>query len=243
MTALIVLATLLLSSPKRAVSVSGQVFVVTQGGENVKLGLVSLHFIPEHEARKALPALIDAETRRWWSLSGTLAKTTIDLDLANVDLLAATSAEQRYSEESASSSGHGPNPALESARKRVRSKQSDIDTYRSRENQLRTELEQVAAGMTFVRQVPDGLKTAKSDADGRFTTKLPRGTYLVAATADRLVGTHRELYAWSFWVKVTPKSSDDQLFLSNDNLFSSGCSDCAVPPYEKSDPPSESTER
>ncbi len=56
----------------------------------------------------------------------------------------------------------------------------------------------------------------KTDADGKFTLKLPKGNYLVYALAQRTIYKETEHYSWKVPIALT--KDKEQLFLSNDNL-------------------------
>ena len=74
--------------------------------------------------------------------------------------------------------------------------------------------------------LPRGISTATTDADGKFTLKLPKpGKYALTASAERRILDETEVYRWLIWVR----DSDKTITLSNDNLIESGSLDSVIP--------------
>ena len=48
----------------------------------------------------------------------------------------------------------------------------------------------------YFSDLPEPLQTTKTDADGKFSFKVPSGSYVVAAFSNRKVGKETELYYW-----------------------------------------------
>ncbi len=64
--------------------------------------------------------------------------------------------------------------------------------------------------------------SALTDADGKFSMKVPRnGKYIVAARARRSVGEEEEKYAWLFDFSMDG-APDKTIMLSNNNLTTTG---------------------
>ena len=68
------------------------------------------------------------------------------------------------------------------------------------------------------KELPRPLQTTKTDADGKFSFKVPKGSYVLAALSERMGGGEREYYGWLVRAKVT---GDTTIMLANDNLSSS----------------------
>ncbi|HEY8560210.1 MAG TPA: hypothetical protein VIL74_07525 [Pyrinomonadaceae bacterium] len=60
--------------------------------------------------------------------------------------------------------------------------------------------------------------SVKTDADGKFSIKIPRGEYIIQAASSRKIFDDTEFYKWNLPVKLT--EAKHQIFLSNDNLTS-----------------------
>lgn len=67
--------------------------------------------------------------------------------------------------------------------------------------------------------IPEGSAKAVTDADGKFTIKLPAsGKYALAARAERRVYDKTERYYWIVWVEAGGRGSK-QVMLTNQNML------------------------
>jgi hypothetical protein len=66
--------------------------------------------------------------------------------------------------------------------------------------------------------LPEGNIKSVTDADGKFSMKLPRGKYVLVASAQRRVFSSTEDYHWLVWVDATG-SEPKQITLSNQNML------------------------
>ena len=65
---------------------------------------------------------------------------------------------------------------------------------------------------------PQGITTTITDAEGKFTLKLPKpGRYALAARAERSVINKTEEYYWLVWINAD-ENTQKTIILSNDNL-------------------------
>ena len=80
----------------------------------------------------------------------------------------------------------------------------------------------------YFTQLPHGVATATTDADGKFTLKLPKaGRYVFAARAERKVVDKTEKYYWLVWASVYGNESKT-VTLSNNNLADSDSPDSLI---------------
>lgn len=77
----------------------------------------------------------------------------------------------------------------------------------------------------YFGDLPEALQMTKTDADGKFSFKVPSGSYVLAAFSSRKVGKETELYYWM--VKVAA-DADKKVILGNDNLCSSRSADSVI---------------
>ena len=200
----------------RPATLTGQVFIVTQGRQNVVLGLVEVRAIPEKslkgldEKLKALLAEFDAastSTRSCRDLFGRLG----GLQQANAGggKEAATLYEQIKS------------ACLEGGKELA-------------ETQFGRTLDRFgkfSTGEVFLDALPVATDAvvAKTDADGRYAFNLRRGElYAIAARAERKVpGQDKpEQYFWLLWVRMDGEKKE--LLLSNDNQMDENPTDAVV---------------
>jgi hypothetical protein len=205
---------------------SGEMFIATKGGENVKLGLVEVRAIPEevmkaHIGRKrtaaqqalasvrsdyerALNARTEAEsTVRAIEQSDTVKKNLdawLYLDLQNPGGVVTDWGDAT--------------PALknwQAARVRLKKANNDWSPWSDRTSRW-TSVEY------YLSDLPAGEQVAKTDADGRFSMRLDRNKrYALAAKSSRQIGDETETYRWLTWVSLDGKASG-RIMLSNDNL-------------------------
>jgi hypothetical protein len=221
------------SSRIQADLIKGQIFIVTKGRENVRLGLVSVqafsdstilsHIASRRAAadtlRKAIQPQLDASLAR---ARQRLEVATQGLRKANAN---AGAAETRMID------AHGDNvdPAIEALNAAREAIEPAQDLVAQRERELRAEAAAAPArfdgmnssldsGEFYLEGLPRPLTETKTDANGEFVIEIPSDRLVVlAAFAQRQVFDHTESYAWLIRVPVGT-SRGDKLLLSNDNL-------------------------
>ncbi len=259
--------------------VSGQVFIVTQGRDNVRLGLVSVQLLRASEVQSHVKLLrtrfdslravakmrneesiqaaadqLQANLGRLDSLKSLLRPklALVERQLLNARYVAATlreqsvTADKRYAD--AHMKGIMNNPSFrvgdEPAEKELRERDSiqekalvaeeDAKRLEAQATELRRKLSQSAeapvpelataeplTSAEVFRELPKPLATSQTDADGRFSIKLPgNGSYALAAQAERLLPSGSEKY---FWLVRLPESAKKgtPVLLSNTLLTSS----------------------
>jgi hypothetical protein len=186
--------------------IRGQVFIVTKGGENVKLGLVTValyseSMIGQHIEKRNEDARLEAEAAEFELVTARerLATAKILLDEAIKKVARkegnATLSIQHHDE--------------------VERLQSVIRFQESRLREFNT------AELYFVA-MPRPLATAETDADGDFKILIPRrGKYILAARADRHVSNDVEIYHWLVRVPENARRGT-KLLLSNTTMTNSG---------------------
>lgn len=195
--------------------VSGQVFIVTKGAENYKLGLVAVRAF----RRDAIEPIMAARQK--------------EADLASTKLLPAIRQIERVLAENPVDKAE-----MERLRQKVRNAEDsgeDINRFgelhkqeeealRSRQElaRLTAELDSKASGRFFFAMLPGGpIASAKTDADGRFHMTIPgAGDVVLAAEGTRTVGDDTERYYWLVPIQCPKSGTALEIFLSNDNLTS-----------------------
>jgi len=91
-------------------------------------------------------------------------------------------------------------------------------------NSLLDKYNYLNSGQIYLDNLPSSQSSAISDPDGKFTLKLKAGlSYVITAKGGR--ASPKEDYFWL--VKINLKGATD-FFLSNQNLLSTNCDECAV---------------
>ena len=179
----------------------GQIFVVTQGRENVKMGAVTVVVIPARERpKKATPSLHAYEQLAQQRRTGEAQNRATDQALDTFE-----------TEISASSSGVPHNTVLDlvtrSSLHRATLAKEHIEMLEKGDDQARALMDDLMASGPFA--------VAKTDADGRFVAKARPGDWILAQSSRKLFGGKDENYIWASQVP----EGDDPLIISNDSLL------------------------
>ncbi len=200
---------------------NGQVFVVTNGADNIKLGLVEVSVIPEQtmldyiEAKKLL---IDLEKN---SISSELDTRYFEyLNISN-------SLIQNMRENFLKFDDKG-NLDMKGFVIKYEETRINLDKKTSHIKDLTTAYRKIINPSPdyFYSDLPKSpIDKALTDADAKFSLKVPRnGKYVIAAHASRhLVGSIEEYY-WLIWVSLNGETSKS-IILSNNNLMTSDSPD------------------
>lgn len=205
----------------------GEVFIVTKGGENLKLGLVEVTLIPESEMNAAIE-------KKKGAIDSTLAQLKADYDKACADYLAAHQARER-AKQSYDKAQKDASDAIfsggydQAAKKRdywsseeMRLLRPDLESD-SKQSQAKWKLEHFPTGEFFFDGLPSGIAQKITNSNGEFAVDLPRkGRFALAARAARQVP--QEKYYWLIWVSLDGEQSKT-ILLSNHNLMNSDSSD------------------
>lgn len=229
------------------VTISGQVFIVTQGGENVKLGLVRVAIADSKTVEDYRKTISDG-------INSTLSTAKTGITQAMPDYQAAkdkydkllpdyTNAQNALqSALSANSvqyldtlgevlnvtSAQAANIVkLDKQRAGIGAKLAPLhDDLVSKERIVNDLISQQqgevgSSATSFIDSFPEEAST-KTDADGKFSLSVPAGsTYVIVAKASRSVGDDTEYYSWIVDVDLTTANDGLTEMLSNDNLVGS----------------------
>lgn len=178
----------------------GQVFVVTSGRQNVKMGLVAIHAVTEDELRRISEPVARAHAKAISQIWEANAR-----DDASVAALHALETELR-----SLASGLEPIPSVVRRVQATSEKRIEIEKARlARAGALEIEGNQLAERL-FGALPPAKTKT---DADGRFKVSARAGDWLFARSS-RKVATSEETYVWAARVP----STDGDILIANDSL-------------------------
>lgn len=218
---------------------TGSVFIVTRGGQNVKLGLVEVRAIPEQEilsfiqekqavAKKEQdelqPLVEEAEQQaqeaeeEYKEVDDQYKKMEAEADAAFRDFLGLWGTQLEQQKKVLDTARERAKAALE-----ARKAKTPAMTAKSRAlSKLKVEYSHWTSNTYYFDGLPVGLASTKTDADGAFSLRLRRGVkYALAAKARREVMDDTEAYYWLVW--VTLDGNQTKIFLSNDNLRSGAC--------------------
>ena len=231
--------------------VSGSVFIVTQGGENIKLGLVQLrvynHADIEVLAKPILDKYKGVLADRYQALNAELEAGSRIENQRNENQRRVKENSARlvqWAEERRKTIDGSSTEDMNRLISELNQKQAELEPLAAMEKQLNEEydaaLKRTQHALEAVKSVKDeclyeiyeklymnltAVTSVKSDADGKFRFKVSRhGDYVLAANATRRAGKDEEKYYWLLKLGEIQKS--EELLVSNDNLLtgSSGTS-------------------
>jgi hypothetical protein len=199
-----------------SLEVNGDVFIVTESGASIKLGLVEVRVIAGPELKSFLDlkqraAKVDIETLK----PGLLTRQNELISLKNeVDKLKGEM-ELVY-------------PAQERQVAKWRDALQRLESRKEEYYAYRTAYFRYSKGPYWTQGLPLPVQATKTDADGKFSFNLKPGRYALIATSTLKAVDNKEEYFWLIWIDVGRKYPK-RIFLNNDNLLESKSADCVVP--------------
>lgn len=222
------------SARVKSSNISGQVFIVTQGRENIKLALVEISAIPE----KDIIQYLDAKHRNGLEQQKVLMP---ELESAKKEYEAAQVERKIAHEISLEATGRYTNRGNTYAeQKKIDAEYSKVLEESNRTNHILVEKEKYYRKVKiifdmfdsaeyYLEALPTPIGISKTDVDGKFTLSLPPGKYAITAKSSRKVFAGSESYCWFVWVDT---SHNQSLILSNDNLLETKCKECVWRPLQ-----------
>jgi hypothetical protein len=233
------------SDQSNVAELSGQVFIVTQGAASVKMGLVIVTAIPEADInaflerkRAAIAPRLEAQQSAIQAAQDAIADTRKAIAAGQAAIVVADKAEQdamrRFRE--ATSGGrlrtmehpeYGAKEAAESDMylQEIKEQQESVSAGKRKLaaqladlSKLQADADYLTTSEYYFSDLPHGITSAKTNADGEFSMVLPAsGRVALAAHTSRRVFDSTEQYYWLVWASPNgaPKAS---VMLSNDNL-------------------------
>jgi hypothetical protein len=179
----------------------GEVFIVTRGGESIKLGLVEVGLYP---TQVLMPYLEEKKAGE----KSAAAQLDADIEAAYTD-----QQQKRNAFESVGQSeGYGSYAAGKAAQ--------ESQTAGIHLDALRETRRHFPSGSYYFQNLPGPTGSVETDADGKFEMMIPaKGEFAMVAQAQRNLGDEVERY---YWIVKIPKDQTGKIMLSNQNLSSSG---------------------
>ncbi|MCH2059277.1 MAG: hypothetical protein MK183_01495, partial [Verrucomicrobiales bacterium] len=179
--------------------VSGQAFIVTQGGENIKIGLLGIHLLDDEQFRFLSESVINRLSASGQAVVDHNAQVDLDREALKEGLEYLNSVKKFNPQVGAKLDGH-----IVEARQRLSGLGKD---------KTGPSFDDLVALLRAWLSAP----VTKTDADGRFTITLD-GPRWIIASSQRKVGNSSERYLWAFRHVPPGDGGHSQVFLSNDNL-------------------------
>jgi hypothetical protein len=186
-------------------TLNGQVFIATQGGDNVKLG--GVHVLLYSKAQMDLivnPRKLEA-IKQLTAINAELKKEYQEYETADAA--------------SANGDTINENGVYTDANQRKTKLMVSIA-------ELKRQQETFLSPDYYLTNLPPPFADVQTDADGKFTMTMPVGEYVLAAKAQRTVFIEEKHYCWL--VKFDMGSVTRSFQLSNENLTSGDSEDSLI---------------
>jgi len=197
--------------------IAGQVFVVTQAKENVKLALVTVGAIPQEEFDQYLNAKKNKKLGQQQLLLTKYEEAKSDLK----------SSDARYEWYNFLLKDLPSRSLTEKSRKHYKGIIKDlaaVEVAIAKDKAVIAEYEAFDKAEFLFEGLPTPKVISKTDADGKFTLNLPKGKYVITANSSRALLGSLETYHWL--VTVDTSNINQPIMLSNDNLLETRCNEC-----------------
>ena len=195
-------------------NITGEVFIVTQGGQNYKLGLVNVGLISEEKVKPHLDHKIIIANENVLPIYKSY-KQMID-SLTSLDILEEELERKKRLLEIQDKN----NELLSVLKKRLLVSRQQLALL-DKMAPLATIFHKYTSGDFFLNDLPKPDYSTKTDSDGKFNLVIQKGKkYFIIASATRKVSSKREEYY--YWLIEYPNSKfreNEKIMLSNDNLF------------------------
>jgi hypothetical protein len=244
-----ILIIITLTGCNREASLEGEIFIVTQGGQSIKLGLVEVLAIPEIDAQKYINEKDLASLQKKTELREKYikAKDEYEKDYQRItEKNKKIELQKKHVQKMIDEAGNRILNALNSSKEKELQAAitdqlrweheyynldiSDPTVNINLKNIAQNEFLEWPKGDFYFNDLPLSKTVGKATTndDGRFTITLPsEGKYLLAAHTQRQIGDQQGEYYWLIWVTVTSKDKD-HIMLSNNNLFGTNAPESAA---------------
>ncbi|MDB4792531.1 hypothetical protein OAG69_01185, partial [bacterium] len=186
--------------PKEEVEVEGQVFVVTKGRENIKMGLTPIHVVSDEEFRK---------------IASELAEEIQAFRVEGIQRAANWEAQTKFIRELLAMEGR---ELAESALEALRMEAARPSSEYVVKNRFLVHEDLERSKVLLFSMMPDA--TTKTDADGRFKISVSSKSWVIAQ-GQRSVGKESEDYLWIAPIGELEKTAKSSLLISNDSGYDS----------------------
>jgi hypothetical protein len=193
---------------------NGEVFIVTNSGQSVKLGLVEVIAIKEDDINKCKNDKKTEWVNKSQEVARQYASSEQEYDLSNALLksqavLLAVTGTKGYKEEAKQLEIYEKNqPNIKAAFQKVK---SEYDNFRK-------------GGFLPDCTTNNILAKSTTNADGKFTMKVPNEKIAIFASSKRKIFDETEEYYWLNWVE----KDENNIIISNNNTYETSCPSCIV---------------
>lgn len=197
----------------RTSSLRGQIFIVTEGGDNFKLGDVHVGIYKAEDLQRIFAPLMDAHRQAIKDADDAVKAAEGKADKLRDASTAALNAWAGASYD---------DPNRDSLKQKSDLAESNSENASKEERDAEAVYEQAESPSFYYNSLPTPIVETTTDADGMFTLEIPTtGTLIVAANASRRVGEKTEEYYWLRKIDIGG-GGKEQTMLSNDTQLNPG---------------------
>lgn len=197
---------------------AGQVFVVTKDGQNVKLGLVTIVAIPEEVITKFIDQKAATATDQSRDRAAAVQMAKEAVTGAEIAVAAAKEQVDRATLTLLNSKKDSGLKHYSDAKTEYELSKTELSMRQAELSHAEGDRDILDSSDFYFADLPDGIVSAKTNADGLFSMTLPRhGRFALAARTSRQVVDEKENYYWLVWVSLDG-AAKRSILLANDNL-------------------------
>jgi len=202
--------------------IRGEIFIVTKGRTNVRLGAVDVFVFEKsavtpilRETRMAVAGEIGLAESRLRNVEAVVAQRQADYDKLQPEYAAWMKKWRQYHLKYLVDEGERLRAQIRSAEAAVFGARKDRDAAVEGLGRARS----AGGPRRYIDALKNPIQSTKSDSDGRFALRIPRDCEpMLVAWADRLAGGEEESYHWIVPIKNSG-GDRSEISLSNHNLF------------------------
>ena len=181
------------------ITVTGQVFIVTKGGDNIKLGGVHVKLYTEEEVETMIKSRQEEAQKKMSYNDPRIEKAKIMSDAADKAIESLEYGSDGYSNAS--------------------NRKATANNYYSA---VLSDREAWLSSDAYFDAFPYRLADAETDADAKFSISVPtNGKFVLIARASRKVGDSDEYYYWMVRLAMNGENNKT-ILLNNENITASG---------------------
>ena len=204
-------------------TIEGSVFIVTQGGDNVRLGLTRIDLIPYEQIKQYLNANSGRFTADLSKELASIRENKLAIERLNKEKMDYLSKREL---ESIRLFGTAPDlveKEFKDRQEKRREEEAKSEEERPKSAKVNNRNQLISLGdtlsQTFYRGLPKATNTVLADSDGKFRMTVPaKDKIVLIAKGERQVGRSKEIYHWV--IPVVPKAGETlSIVFSNNNLM------------------------
>lgn len=211
-----------------AIQVNGQIFIVTKGGNAIKLPLITVFAYDKNDILDQILAINNSNQSKKSFLATEFISQKKRIEDVENEMNETDQKRSQAQSIWSSSLGTSSSTSNQEKYKELSAHYISLIGVKGNEQMKLNEIIQEYSSITgprhYINKFTNQKSTGKSDIDGLYTLSILPGDYVIVATGSRSVGRSTELYSWI--IEKSIKDNAEKIILSNDNIFGSNCQEC-----------------